>query len=154
MSARRSSRTQRRRYRWCLEPSWRGLTGLDRSSRPPNGARMRSVDHRPRPVDPVGLPQPPPAGHPRPAAHLLGQMLPRDPGMQHEQDLRRHLPIVDMLAHRKPVPALDRRDQRLDHLRQLVADQLSRCLRTVLSGGGDADPFAATTQDTSLRCAL
>ena len=34
------------------------------------------------------LVQPPPAGHPRPAAHLLlGQIFPRDPGLQHEQDV-------------------------------------------------------------------
>src|SRR5436190_4264773 len=41
------------------------------------------------------LAQPPPASHPRAAAHLLRQILPRDPRLQHEQDPRQHLPIVD-----------------------------------------------------------
>ena len=46
------------------------------------------------------LAQPAPAGHPRAAAHLLRQVLPGDPRLQHEQDPGQHLPVLDPLSDR------------------------------------------------------
>jgi len=37
--------------------------------------------------------QPPPTGHARPEPQLLGQELPRDPGVQREQDPAQHLTV-------------------------------------------------------------
>ncbi len=74
----------------------RGPSGSARSLRPPFGGKRGAVGCCPAPVDRVGLAQPveqnavqprpdtrrlpvaqpAPAGHPRPAAHLLGQVLP------------------------------------------------------------------------------
>jgi hypothetical protein len=47
--------------------------------------------------DPSRLPvaQPPPARHPRPAAHLLGEHLPRDAALQHKQDAGQRRPVWD-----------------------------------------------------------
>ena len=74
-----------------------------------------AVDQRPRPVDLVGAPepveqdlvdlvpgavglpvaQPPPAGHAAAAAHLAGQVLPGDAGLEHEEDAGQGLAVVD-----------------------------------------------------------
>jgi hypothetical protein len=42
--------------------------------------------------------KPPPSGHAAAKAELLQQMLPADPGAQHEQDPLQHLPVVERLA--------------------------------------------------------
>jgi hypothetical protein len=87
---------------WCLEPLLPRSTGLGPVFSPPDGADVRAVDRRPRPVDPVGLAelreqqlvqalpdalllplsQRSPARHARAAAHLLRQVFPRDPRLQ------------------------------------------------------------------------
>ena len=77
--------------------------------RVPDSTLVRAVDRRPRPVDQLramqsweqhphpGLlrfVQSSPARHARPAAHLLGQALPRDRRLQHKQDpAQQHLTV-------------------------------------------------------------
>lgn len=46
----------------------------------------------------VPVPQPSPAGHPRAEAQLLGQKLPADPGVQHEQDPAQRLATIQSLT--------------------------------------------------------
>jgi len=44
--------------------------------------------------------KPPPSRHAAAKAELLRQMLPADPGVQHEQDPLQHLPVGERLAAR------------------------------------------------------
>ena len=60
--------------------------------------------------------KPPPSGHAAAKAELLRQMLPADPGVQHEQDPLLHLPVVERLAARIAETPLPHRQQRLDPL--------------------------------------
>src|SRR5260370_38701876 len=112
------------------------------SGAPQNRAHLRAIDDRARPDDPLGLMelgqqhlvqplpdallvpllQPPPGGHPRPAPDLLGEMLPGDARLQHEQDARKHPAIIDPLSPGMAKSPRHLRDQRLDHLPELVAD--------------------------------
>ncbi|MGC0334846.1 transposase [Streptomyces sp. SAI-170] len=70
----------------------------------------------------VRLGQAPPAGHARPKVQFLRQVLPGDPGVQHEQDALEHHPVRRPLASRMPRPTLDPGQQRLDHRPQLVVN--------------------------------
>ena len=83
-----------------------GRPGSGPSARPLFRLEVARVGDRPRPVELAGgvqlgqqqlvqplpdagllpVPQPPPAGHPAAEAELLRQVLPGDPGVQHEQD--------------------------------------------------------------------
>jgi hypothetical protein len=45
----------------------------------------------------------------------LRQVLPGDPGVQHEQDALQCQPVIQPPAPRMPEPALQLRQQRLDH---------------------------------------
>src|SRR6266540_7118089 len=56
------------------------------------------------------LPQPAPTGNRGSAAHLLGQVLPRDPRPPHEQDPGQNLAVIDPLAPRKAMPPRHPRD--------------------------------------------
>ena len=77
----------------------------------------------------VPVPQPPPAGHPRAVAQLLRQELPRDAGVQHEQDPAQRLAVIQPPPSRMPEPALGLRQQRLDQLPQAVLDLPRPALR-------------------------
>ena len=105
---------------WCFEPVLARSTGLGPVWAAFHRSQMRAVDHRLGPVELVGpaqfgqqqlvqlLPDPgslpgfqtPPARHPGPEPHLLGQELPLDAGVQHEQDAAQHLPVRQRLAPR------------------------------------------------------
>jgi len=94
-------------------------------------AYVRGVDHRAGPVQlpggvqfgqqqlvqplphPGGVPllQASPAGHPGPEPQLLGQELPPDSGVQHEQDPTQHLPVRDPPTSRMPRVTRGRRRQ-------------------------------------------
>ena len=102
---------------------------------------MRTVHHGHRQVElPVG-PQPvqqdlvdlvpyarllpgrqiPPATHARSAAHLPGQVFPRDAALEDEQDAREHLATVQGLAAGISASArLGRRQKGFDHAPQFV----------------------------------
>src|SRR5262249_59648863 len=97
---------------------------------PLRGRAGRAPPPPPPPLPPL---QPPPAGHPRATAHLLRQVLPRDPRLQHKQDPRQHPAIVDPLAPRVANPTRHLRDQRLDQRPELVRDQQPRHQRPILS---------------------
>jgi hypothetical protein len=60
-----------------------------------------------------------------PAPHLLMQMRPRNPGLQHEQDVRQPLAVRNPLAPGMFETTRHHRDQRLDDHPELVADQRS-----------------------------
>jgi hypothetical protein len=99
-------------------PVCRDLSDSGLSSRPPGGRNARRVERGPRPVDPAGfaqaveqcsvkpLPHPgfvpllqaPPAGHAAAAAHLLGEHLPGDARLEHEQNTRKSGAIVHARA--------------------------------------------------------
>jgi hypothetical protein len=64
--------------------------------------------------------QSPPSGHPATEAELLGQMLPADPGVQHEQDPLQRQPVIERLAARMTEAPPLLRQQRLDPLPQSV----------------------------------
>jgi hypothetical protein len=73
---------------------------------------------------PLPLPQPPPAGHPGPAAQLSREIVPADAGFQHEDDAGERGSVRDPGAAGSPVlDRWSRRDQRLHQLPQLVTDQ-------------------------------
>ena len=74
----------------------------------------------------VPVSQATPARHPRPTAHLLRQILPRDTRLQNEQDARQRLPIGHPLAPWIPIPTLHTRQQRLDTSPQPITDQRFR----------------------------
>jgi hypothetical protein len=63
---------------------------------------------------PLPLVQTPPTGHSRTEAELDRQVLPRDPGMQNEQDPLQRRPIGQPLATRIAKTTLLGRQQRLD----------------------------------------
>ena len=106
---------------WCDEPNFcADRRDLGRSARPPATARTtweasttpmdsRSLSSLHRPAEqggvdlfpnPGGLPfmQIRPAGHRAAATHLLGQVFPGDPRLEHKEDARKHLPVVQGLA--------------------------------------------------------
>jgi len=66
--------------------------------------------------------QPAPAGHARAEAEFLGQELPWDRGVEHEQDPAQRLAVIQPPTAGMPEPALDHRQQRLDPLPQAVLD--------------------------------
>jgi len=105
------------------------------------GPRERTVEGRARPIDlvggvqlgqedlaellpdPGGLPvaEPSPAGHAAAAAHLQRQELPRDAGLEDEEDAGQRLAIVEGLATRESEPPwLGRRQQRLDPFPEFI----------------------------------
>src|SRR3954447_6164591 len=107
---------------------------------PPEAA----VDQRPIPVDPIRLVQlgqeplvellpdpglvpvaePPPAGHAATAAHLLGEVLPVDAGLQDEEDAGQRLAVVDRLAAGEAAAArLVWREQGLDPFPEGIGDE-------------------------------
>jgi hypothetical protein len=134
------------------ETTWRFEPGLPRSvgfgpvfSRPPFGRHGRRVEARASPVDLARLPeaieehavqppphpgllpvaQPPPAGGARPAAHLLGEHLPGDARLEHEDDAGQGGPVgPPRPAALGPERLLGK--QRLDGLPQLFAHQFLR----------------------------
>jgi hypothetical protein len=68
----------------------------------------------------VPVPQPTPAGHTRAVAELAGQVLPADPGDQHEQDPVEDLAVVQGLAAGVAEAAWSDGQQWLDSVPQLV----------------------------------
>jgi hypothetical protein len=104
---------------WASTTRWRFVLCLPRSvglllvSWLPRGRYRGGVHGGPVPVDAIGLgqlfeqhlvqaapdacfvlvPQPPPARHPAPLAHLGRQVLPGNTGLQHEQDPGQHRPV-------------------------------------------------------------
>ncbi len=56
----------------------------------------------------------PPAGHTRAVAKLLRQLLPGDPGSQHEQDAGKGTSVIEPLPTRMMETALPDRQERLD----------------------------------------
>src|SRR5262249_21354381 len=95
---------------------------------PDQQAIKRLVQLLPHPsVLPV--PQPPPGGHARPEAQFPGgRELPRDPGVQHEQDPGQDLPVVQPLPAGVAGAAREDGQQRLDPAPQLVSDDPRRLL--------------------------
>jgi hypothetical protein len=86
----------------------------------PEAVQQDLVDRLP---DPGLLPgvQIPPTTHPASAAHLLGQVLPGDACLEHEQDSRQSLATVQRLAAGILEPArLGRGKERFDHAPQFV----------------------------------
>lgn len=86
------------------------------------------VEHHPVQLvpHPGSLPaaQPAPAGHPRPAAQLERQRVPRDPSGQYEHDPGQRGPIRHARPTRPPTPRRRwRGDQGFDQRPELVADQ-------------------------------
>src|SRR5512135_1981028 len=68
--------------------------------------------------------EPAPAGHTTTAAHLAGQILPVDAGLQDEEDAGQALAVVDRLAAGEAEPArLGWGQQRSDPLPQLIDDE-------------------------------
>jgi hypothetical protein len=128
--------------RWCFEPGLARSTGLGPVWAALHRAHVRAVNHRPGPVqrpggvqlgqqrlvqllpDPgfVPVPQPPPARHPGPEAKLLRQELPRDAGVEHEQDAAQDLAVIQPPAAGMIGPPRDDRQQRLDPGPQVVRD--------------------------------
>ena len=143
MSSRISQRIRRRR-KWrrsanADSPVHRGRAGL----RPTlYGPHMRAIDRGAGEVQQVRGPQlgqqhlvqalpdpgivpvaqPAPARHPRTESQLLGQELPADPGVQHEQDSAQYLAVVQTGSARTSGVALDLRQQRRDPLPQAILD--------------------------------
>lgn len=72
----------------------------------------------------VPLGKAPPAGHPRPAAHLLGEILPGDTGLQDEDDAGEDPAVGDPLAPGVSVPPLDDGQLGLDASPQVVRDEM------------------------------
>src|SRR5690242_8247982 len=127
---------------WCLDPARARSTGLGpvlapllalaRATRPPPPATSRSPggvepgqQHLVQPLPHsrlVPVPQPPPAGHPRPVSQLLRRELPRDAGVQHEQDPAQRVAVIQPPPAGMPEPPLRHRQQRLDQLPQAVLD--------------------------------
>ena len=68
----------------------------------------------------VPVPQTAPARHARAEPHLLWQVLPLDPGMQHVQDPAQHFPVRQRPAAGIPESALTLRQQRLQAVPQLI----------------------------------
>lgn len=108
------------------------------------GPREGRIDRRPRPVDPVGVvevgqehlvegePDPgllpvaesPPAGHAAAAAHLDGEVLPGDAGLENEEDAGEHLAVVDRFAAgAAKATRLGGRQQRFDEFPQSIRKQ-------------------------------
>jgi hypothetical protein len=102
----------RRRGRGAWSRPCRGRSGSGPSPRPPFGGERGAVEGRAGPVDRVGptepiqqdpvgpgqgglvpVAQPSPAGHARPAPHLLRQPLPADAGAQHGDDALQAGPV-------------------------------------------------------------
>src|SRR5262249_34000987 len=67
-------------------------------------------------------PQPPPGRHPTTETELLRQMLPADPGVEHEQDSLQRQPIIERLATRIAKAAFLPWQERLDPLPQRIRD--------------------------------
>ncbi len=72
----------------------------------------------------VPVPQPAPAGHSRPEAQFLRQVLPRDRGVEHEQDPAQHLAVTQRSCR-------PQRQQRRDLGPQVVRDDPRRLLYPV-----------------------
>jgi hypothetical protein len=109
---------------------------------------MGTVDHRPGPIQRtrsmqfgqqrlvqtlpdtglVPITQPPPTRHPRAEAQLLRQELPRNPGVEHEQDPGQDLPVIQTLAARVIGTARHDRQQRLDPRPQPIRHHPRRLL--------------------------
>src|SRR3954469_9333423 len=124
--------------RWCLEPVRPRSTGDGPVKAPLKSTYVTAVGDRRGPVDrpgrvealkqrlvralsharPLRVAQAPPRGHAR-AAHLAGQMPPRDPRDQHKHDRVKRHSIRHARSSRRG--RLDRRQQRLDDLPDLVA---------------------------------
>jgi hypothetical protein len=105
---------------------------------------MGGIHTRARPVDPTGriefgqqrlmqpvehpglgpVSSPPPAGHPGTEPELLGQVLPADPGVEHEQNPLQHQPIRQPLRSRPT--RRPNRQQRREPRPQLVRDNPGR----------------------------
>src|SRR6056297_263041 len=131
------------------------------------GPREAAVDDGPVPVDPVGalhlgqqhLVQPPPdtgpipvaepspAGHAAAAAHLAGQVLPVDAGLQDEEDAGEALAVVDRLASGVAEAAgLGRGQQRPDVLPQFIGDEWL--------GHGDPPSITLSTSEGTPRIVI
>src|SRR5215218_7372280 len=127
---------------WRFEPDLPLSVGFAPVFWPPGGGNARRVQGCPLPVDLVGLAEvvehrlvealpharfvplleAPPAGHARAASHLLGEHLPRDAALEHEQDAGERRPVV----HAGPAAlGLGRLlgQQRLDHFPQFVRNE-------------------------------
>jgi transposase len=124
-------------------PAFGAPPGSGRFSRPPKGTHLGGVDRGPLPVEltggvelcqehfvqllpdalPLPLIQSPPAGDPGATAHLLGEVLPGDGGLQDEEDAGQGLAVADPLGTGVAVAAPHLRDQRLHHLPELVGNQ-------------------------------
>jgi hypothetical protein len=107
------------------------MAAIDRSARPVDltGGVELFQQLVMQPLPDTGLlpgPQPPPAGHPRAVAELLGKVAPRDPGVQHVQDPVERLAIIEREPTRVPETALADGDQRLDLGPQPVIDLETR----------------------------
>lgn len=136
---------------WCV----RGRPGWGRFRAAPSGPDVGGAGHRPGPVELLRGPQlvrqhrvqcapdsgfvpggqAPPARHPRAEAQLLGQVLPLDAGVRHEQDSAQCLPVRD------PRPALHL-------LRSRLGQQPARC---ACPPGQHAPRRPALTARTPLR---
>jgi len=131
----------------CFEPLFLRSTGLGPVSSPPDRSHRPAVDDRPREVDLVGSAKPvqqdamdllphaggvpvaqtSPARHARAAAHLLGEMLPRDPGLEHEENPGQRSPGRHRLAAGIQEPArLGKRQERLDQFPKVIVQQRFR----------------------------
>ena len=123
-----------------MSPRGHDRPGMAPSGAPQKRANMARVSDRARPVDLTGtmqppeqlmvqtlphagllpLAQPPPARHTRAIAKLRRQVVPRDPRVQHVQDPVQRLAVIKPVAARVPEAARHDRDQRLNHLPQLI----------------------------------
>ena len=139
-----SGTPRRSATRWWCVPGVPRSTGFGPVAPPPCGRHAGRVGARATPVDPAGVrqalqeppvqpaphagalpgPQAAPAGHPAAAAHLLRQVLPQDPGLQHEHDPGQAGPVGHPRAARLPrVLRPVGRHQRRHHRPQRVAHQ-------------------------------
>ncbi len=98
------------------------------------------------------VPKPSPARHPGTKPQLLRQVLPPDPGEQHEQDPLQHLPIRQRLrprptrrTHRQqrpyPGPQLVRHDPRRSHTK-IISNQDHQPVRGLIPMPGFLSPCA------------
>lgn len=114
-------------------------TGWDRFWAPSSGPDVAGVDHRPGPVQLLRRPQPrqqdgmepvphsglvprgktPPTRHAGTKAELLGQVLPLDAGVEHEQDPAQSLSVRNPRPARHQLRSRDRK-QRLDQQPQFI----------------------------------